>query len=237
MWPLCPLASRGVWPVGTPEEMEAIGFNLRLPWAGRVPQAQLLSCHPSSGLGVGTCGRNGVTSWPGLPETVPGNPCWHSHPVSRETPWSGQSRDSWSPEGEKPSLVLSPALCPHLGVLSFCYGFSEIHHFVSAICFFPGPWLTHQELQKDGLASRALPSRAHSNQWAGLETRGDEVHLLGTDSFRKIRHLRGMVAFMMVAVGPYLPVGCGPVVRGGTTVSNRCDSLARTFQDEEAAAE
>lgn len=113
--------------MGTPEAMEASGFNLRLLWAGRVPQSQLLSCHPpTQAQGWEHVVAMGVTNWPGLPEAVPGKLCWHLSPMSQETPRSRQTWDSWSPEGEKPSLMLSPVLCPHLGMLSFCQRFLQI---------------------------------------------------------------------------------------------------------------
>lgn len=80
-----------------------------------------------------------------LESYVPGNPAVQADPGQLVT------------RGRKNPLSCFPLCSAHtLVCCPFVNGFSKLYHFVSAICFFAGPRLTHQELQEDGLVFRAL---------------------------------------------------------------------------------
>lgn len=104
--------------------------------------------------------------------------------------------------GRKTISCAFTVLCPHLVMLSFCYNFFKWHHFVSTICFFPGPWLIHQELQ-DKIIFR-VSFRVYSNQMGRDAKHGKQINLLHLNSFLKIcpleRHVMMTTMTMMVAV-------------------------------------
>lgn len=134
-------------------------FNLRLLWVGRVPQSQLLSCPPPhhSGLGVGTpvveVGWPPVLACLGLSQET----CVCPQVLCPRKPCSPGRTGQLVTLGRKTISRVFHVFCPQLGMLSFCYSFSKLHHFASAICFFPGPRLIDQELWEDGVVVRALP--------------------------------------------------------------------------------